>query len=35
MRERWHTATLEKCVGPDLEETGVLRVIFGAANLIL
>lgn len=35
MRERWHAATREKCAGPDLEVTGVLRVIFGAGNLIL
>lgn len=33
--ERWHSASVMKRAGPDLEVTGVLRVILGAANLIL
>lgn len=33
--ERWHAAAWKRCAGPDLEEAGVLRVIFGAGNVIL
>lgn len=31
----WHSASMKKCAGPDLEVAGILGVILGAGNLIL